>query len=145
MIRKATIDDGAALQALYVALNPKDPVVSTETFSQTLSVILTSGSNEIFVLDLGRVLVSTCYLNILQNLSRNLRPYALIENVVTLAEHRQQGYGTAVLQAAIEEARSRGCYKVMLLTGSKRESTLRFYEKAGLHAGQKMAFHSRLD
>ena len=58
--------------------------------------------------------------------------------------HRQQGYGTAVLQAAMEEARSRGCYKVMLLTGSKRESTLRFYEKAGLHAGQKTAFHTRL-
>ena len=76
------------------------------------------------------MLVSTCYLNITQNLSRNLRPYALIENVVTLAEHRQRGYGTAVLQVAMEEARSRGCYKVMLMTGSKRESTLRFYEKA---------------
>ena len=144
MIRKATVANSAALQALYAALNPKDPAVSAESFSQTLSVILSSGNNEILVYDLEEVLVSTCYLNITQNLSRNLRPYALIENVVTLAEHRQRGYGTAVLQAAMEEARSRGCYKVMLMTGSKRESTLRFYEKADLHAGQKTAFHTRL-
>jgi hypothetical protein len=45
----ATVADSAALHA---ALNPKDPAVSAENFSQTVSVILSSGNNEILVYDL---------------------------------------------------------------------------------------------
>jgi hypothetical protein len=48
----ATVADSAALQALYAALNPKDPAFSAENFSQTVSVILSSGNNEILVYDL---------------------------------------------------------------------------------------------
>jgi GNAT superfamily N-acetyltransferase len=39
--------------------------------------------------------------------------------------------GTAVLHAAIETAWQAGCYKVMLMTGSKQASTLKFYQDAG--------------
>jgi ribosomal protein S18 acetylase RimI-like enzyme len=35
------------------------------------------------------------------------------------------------LKKAIEVAKENNCYKVMLLTSSKKEETLRFYEKAG--------------
>ncbi len=73
-----------------------------------------------------------------------MRPYALIENVVTHPEYRRMGHGTAVLQAAMQAARDHGCYKVMLLTGSKRPSTLRFYESVGFNANEKAGFHTRL-
>lgn len=62
---------------------------------------------------------------------------------MTDPEHRNKGYATAVLQEAMPGARELGCYKVMLMTGSKRESTLRFYEKAGLQPGKKTAFVTR--
>jgi GNAT superfamily N-acetyltransferase len=65
------------------------------------------------------------------NLTRGGAPYALIENVVTHADHRKKGYAAAVIGRAVEEAWKAGCYKVMLLTGSKNPATLRFYENCG--------------
>ncbi|NLN42473.1 MAG: GNAT family N-acetyltransferase, partial [Clostridiales bacterium] len=52
----------------------------------------------------------------------------------------RKGYGTAILKKAIEIAKEKNCYKVMLATSSKDEAVLRFYEKAGLDRGEKTAF-----
>ena len=64
-------------------------------------------------------------------MTRELKSYGLIENVVTHKEYRKRGYCTKVLQKAIEIAKENNCYKVMLMTSSKNEGTLRFNEKAG--------------
>jgi len=88
-------------------------------------------------------LVSACTLVVVPNLTRGGRPYGLIENVVTHPDYRRRGLGTAVLKHALQIAWERGCYKVMLLTGSKNESTLRFYEKAGFERGVKTGFVAR--
>lgn len=65
------------------------------------------------------------------NLTRGGKPYALIENVVTHANHRGAGFGRMALNAAVERAWEADCYKVMLMTGSKQPSTLAFYKAAG--------------
>ena len=44
------------------------------------------------------------------------------------------------MQAAIEKAKEKNCYKVMLLTGSKKDETIRFYEKLGFAKGKKTGF-----
>jgi GNAT superfamily N-acetyltransferase len=44
------------------------------------------------------------------------------------------------LNYAKELALSENCYKLMLLTGSKNESTLNFYEHAGYNRNDKTAF-----
>lgn len=95
------------------------------------------------VAGLPAVLAATCTVSVAPNLTRGARPYALVENVVTLASHRQQGLGRAVLEAAQDVAFSAGCYKVMLATGSRREETLRFYERAGFERGTKTVFQVR--
>jgi len=79
----------------------------------------------------GTELATSCTLAVIPNLTRGGAPYALIENVVTHAEHRSRGFGKAILEAAIGRAWDAGCYKVMLMTGSKRPWTLAFYEAAG--------------
>lgn len=84
--------------------------------------------------------MATCTLTLIPNLTRNMRPYGVIENVVTDPAFRQRGFGTGTLQYALQDAWREDCYKVMLLTGSKRESTLRFYEKAGFQRGVKTGF-----
>ena len=42
--------------------------------------------------------------------------------------------------AAREIAEKENCYKMMLLTGTKSESTLRFYNNAGYNSADKTAF-----
>jgi GNAT superfamily N-acetyltransferase len=53
--------------------------------------------------------------------------------VLTLhAVERWQGTGTALLSAAIEVARSRGCRRVWLITTNDNVDALRFYQRRGL-------------
>lgn len=77
---------------------------------------------------------------IIPNLTRNVRPYAFIENVVTREDCRGRGYAGACLEFAREIAKKENCYKMMLLTGSRKPETLRFYEKAGYNSSDKTAF-----
>ena len=141
-IRTASPDDLPALLALYRQLHPDDeplsPAVGAGLFDQ---LSLYSGS-AIFVGLRGDVLAATCTLIVIPNLTRGGAPYALIENVVTDARHRKQGYGKLILAAAMSDAWRHDCYKVMLLTGSKDPATLRFYEEAGFEQS-KTGFQAR--
>ncbi|MDQ0193241.1 GNAT family N-acetyltransferase [Paenibacillus wynnii] len=100
---------------------------------------------KVIVIERNGELLSSCVLNILKNLSRNARPYGLIENVVSHKDYRREGLGKAVLQKAIEVAQQHNCYKVMLMTSSKREEVLRFYERAGFMKDLKTGFLMKLE
>jgi len=102
--------------------------------------ILGDPNHHIIVAEQDGLLVSTCVLVIIPNLTHCQRPYALVEMVVTHAEYRGRGLATAVLDYARDTARANGCYKIMLMTGSKLESTLRFYERAGYSSADKTGF-----
>jgi len=88
--------------------------------------------------------VSSVTLVIIKNLTRNMRPYGIIENVVTAPEHRNKGYAKHLLKNAIEIARENNCYKLMLLSGSKNDSTLAVYNKVGFSDTEKTGFVMRL-
>ena len=68
------------------------------------------------------------------------RPYAFIGNVVTREDYRGRGYAGECLDFAKQIAEKENCYKMMLMTGSKKSETLRFYEKAGYNSSDKTAF-----
>ena len=72
--------------------------------------------------------------------ARNVRPYAFVENVVTHVDFRGNGYAGKCLDYARKIAEKENCYKLMLLTGSKKPETLHFYEKAGYNSSDKTAF-----
>jgi GNAT superfamily N-acetyltransferase len=77
---------------------------------------------------------------IIPNLTRGQHPYAFIENVITDEKWRKKGLATACLNYARDIAVNENCYKMMLLTGSKEQSTLDFYERAGYNKNDKTAF-----
>ena len=89
---------------------------------------------------IGNKLVSSCVIVVIDNLTRKQKPYAVIENVVTHPDHRNRGYASAILSAAKDIAVKDSCYKIMLMTGSKQESTLNFYRRARYNSNDKTAF-----
>ena len=92
------------------------------------------------VLQVDGKIVSSCVCVIIPNLTRNIRPYAFVENVVTREDYRGKGYAGECLEFAREIAEKENCYKMMLLTGSKKPETIAFYEKAGYNSSDKTAF-----
>ncbi len=143
VIRPAKPDDLPGILSLYRQLHPADPGLDVASAEPTWSALLSSGLTTPFVADLAGLLVSSCTLAIVPNLSQGGRPYGVIENVVTDEGHRRKGLGRAVLHAALDAAWSADCYKVLLATGSEKEATLRFYEGAGFRRGVKTYFEIR--
>lgn len=145
MVRMIKYNELEQLLELYKHLNEDDPKLTmTPSLKELWQEIFDNPNMYYLVIKEDGILVSSCTVAIIKNLTRSARPYALIENVVTHEKYRQKGYGTAVLQKAIEIAGEKNCYKVMLMTSRKEESTLKFYEKAGFHRGEKTAFVLRI-
>jgi len=59
------------------------------------------------------------------------RPQARVNDIVVTERARGLGVGAALLRAAEDLARKRGCFRMALVTASWREATLAFYTKEG--------------
>jgi GNAT superfamily N-acetyltransferase len=142
-IRKARESDLQAMAELCRQLNPADPRPPEEKLNEAWGAMLANPGMHCLVAEVEGRAVSTCTMTIVPNLTRNARPYAFIENVVTLESHRKRGIGSAVMKAALDVAWGAGCYKVMLMTGSVRQGIHHFYEQAGFDRQEKIAFVAR--
>ena len=142
-IRSLESHELKALLALYAHLHAvDDPLPGPEQVEAVWQEILSNPRLSYWGVWEGPALVASCTLAIIPNLTRACRPYGVIENVVTHADHRRQGHGQKLLSQALAQAWTAGCYKVMLLTG-RDESTCRFYESAGFDRRGKQAFVAR--
>ena len=139
MIREAQASDLAGLLALYLSLH-EESTPEMKAAEVVWTKIMADENHHIIVAEEGGKLVSSCVCVTVLNLTRNLRPYALIENVVTAAEYRRRGLATGCLEYAKELAQQKNCYKIMLLTGAKEESILHFYRRADYNSEDKTAF-----
>ena len=142
-IREVADDELFALLCLYAHLHPEDEMLPLGEAAQIWKTLRQDPNQQCWGAYWNDLLAATCTLIVVPNLTRGGRPYGLIENVVTNPDFRRHGMGTAVLKRALQTAWEHKCYKVMLLTGSKNEATLRFYEKAGFERGVKTGFVAR--
>ncbi len=140
MIRELNVNDFDGLMELYKYLHNNPVPDKTDEVMAVWNKILTDKDHHIIVAEENGKLVSSCVCVIIPNLTHGQQPYAFVENVVTDPEYRGRGLATACLVYAKEIARKENCYKLMLLTGSKLESTLNFYEHAGYNSNDKTAF-----
>ncbi|QLH77117.1 GNAT family N-acetyltransferase [Halosimplex rubrum] len=136
-VRRDELDD---LLELYRQLNPADPELAPEEVAGQWDEMIADADLDIVVVEHDGRLVATCLLSVTKNLTRGARPFALVENVVTREEYRGEGFGTQCVEGAVERARERGCYKVMLLTGSDEAWTHEFYESCGFDSEAKTGF-----
>lgn len=140
MVREIREDELDTLLDLYLHLHESSVPEMTEHLAKTWNTILRDENHHIIVCETDGRIVSSCVCVIIPNLTRGIRPYAFVENVVTHADYRGNGYATECLAYAKEIAMKENCYKIMLLTGSKDEKILRFYEHAGFNSSDKTAF-----
>ncbi|MES2604160.1 MAG: GNAT family N-acetyltransferase [Pseudomonadota bacterium] len=140
-IRRLHKEDLDSLLLLYKHLHAEDVALPERSRIEAVwSDIFGNPSYRYFGGFINEQLVSSCNLSVVPNLTRGCAPFGLIENVVTHADHRRQGYGKALLAHALNSAWSCDCYKVMLMTGRKDEATLEFYASAGFDSQEKRAF-----
>ena len=140
MIREANREDLDALLELYMFLHEDSIPEKNSHLEETWEQIIEDLNHHLIICEVEGKIISSCVCVIIPNLTRNVRPYAFVENVVTHADYRGKGYATECLAFAKKIAEQENCYKMMLLTGSKRPETLRFYEKAGYNSSDKTAF-----
>ncbi len=140
MVREIKRNELNELLQLYLFLHEETVPEMTEHLIRTWDNIILDENHHIIVHEVEGKIVSSCVCVIIPNLTRNIRPYAVIENVVTHPDYRGKGYATECLNFAKELAVKSNCYKMMLFTGSKNEKTLRFYGRAGYNSTDKTAF-----
>ena len=140
MIREIRPDELNDLLALYAQLHSGREGTSPEHIQAAWKKIIANPDQHVIVAETEGQLVASCVITVVPNLTHGARPYAVIENVITDAQHRRQGWATQCLDCAKQIAQREDCYKIMLMTGSKEEGTLRFYEQAGYNRTDKTAF-----
>ena len=140
LIREIQKNELHELLELYTHLHETEIPEQTETLAETWGAIMRDKNHHIIVAEDNGRLVSSVVCVIIPNLTRSVRPYAFIENVVTRREYRNRDCATACLDYAREIALRESCYKIMLLTGAKDDSPLRFYQNAGYNSADKTAF-----
>jgi GNAT superfamily N-acetyltransferase len=142
-VREATENDFGQIMCLYRQLQPRDPVLTDGRDRDTFLDILRGPNLHLFVLIFEGKVVSTCYLNVIPNITRSARPYAVIENVVTDETVRGRGFGKVLMKHTLQFAWTKGCYKAMLQTGSKLEATHAFYRTCGFLGDEKTGYVCR--
>ena len=140
MVREVEENELNELLKLYLHLHEDSLPEMTEHLKDTWTSIVQDENHHIILKEVKGKIVSCCECVIIPNLTRNIRPYAFVENVVTHRDYRGNGYATECLNYAKKIAEKTNCYKIMLLTGSKKENTLNFYRNAGYNSEDKTAF-----
>lgn len=146
-IRKAKASDAEVLKILYfehLTRFPPQEEQDMELWMSKLSKFEKDENMYLLVLETNNTVVASVQMAIIESLTHNVSPFAIVENVVTHADYRNRGYASALLAKATEIAKEKGCYKMSLETGSNKESTLNFYRNNGFEIDKKHACLKRL-
>lgn len=142
--RQATIED---IQAIVDMLADDALGATRETpddltpYRAAFAAIDADPHQLLVVCEGGGQAVGTMQITFIPGLSRKGSTRALIEGVRVHRDARGTGFGTKMMQWAVEEARARGCAMVQLTTDASRTDAHRFYERLGFektHLGFKM-------
>lgn len=138
-IREVTQNDLEQVLTLYSQLHDDENSTAKDA-QQMWERILQYPDHHLIVAEKDEKLVASCTITIIPNLSRNIRPYAIIENVITHEGYRRQGLAKQCLEYAIDLAAKKDCYKITLTTRPANSSAHRLYENLGFRSDLRDAF-----
>lgn len=145
MVREANREDLTEILELYLHLHETNVPEPSRELEEMWRRIMEDSDHHLIVKTVDGKIVSSCVCVIVPNLTHRVRPYAIVENVVTHSDYRRRGYASECLNYARAVAEEKNCYKIMLLTGSKDPGVLDFYRRAGYNSTDKTAFIQWLD
>ena len=136
-IRAATIDDAAALAAVlrdvgwFQPINAEPEQETIARAAKSLAVCLASAENTLLVAQTPQGPVAGyLFVHWLPNILLGAEGY--ISELFIKEAQRGQGLGHLLLEAAKQQARERGCARLMLFNRKERASYQRgFYQKQG--------------
>jgi histidine triad (HIT) family protein len=142
-VRTAGRADLAALVDLLAAgsLLPGEDASALEQCLEALEEIWVTPGSEVLVAESEGVVAGMCQLITFRHLQQRGGRCAEIESVHVAERFRGLGIGSALVSAALERARSSGCYRVQLTSNKSRQRAHRFYERLGFeatHEGYKL-------
>ena len=143
MFREARESDFSDVLHLYGQLQPSDPILRDGSDQSAFHQVLNTHGLSLFVLELEGRVIGTTYLNVIPNITRSASPYAVIENVVIEESLRARGLGKQLIISTLAAAWEAGCYKAMLMTGSRNPATHAFYKACGFSPDEKTAYVAR--
>ena len=85
--------------------------------------------------------VARAYLYIMQN-DLHREPFGLLEDVYVSENNRGKGLGTKLVKQVIEEAKDRGCYKLIATSRKSRSKVHQLYNRLGF---QEYGLEFRID
>jgi GNAT superfamily N-acetyltransferase len=107
---------------------------------------IANGPGGVLVAELDGEVVGVCQLIVFRHLQSQGARCAEIESVHVHPDHRGQGIGHVLMEAAIERARELGCSRVQLTSNLARPEAHRFYASLGFepsHVGFKLVLTER--
>ena len=132
IIREAREADLPFILPLYGQLGMDDGSVLTLEEARKLFRRLQSYQDyKLFIAAAGGEILGVFAMIIMDNLGHRGAPSALVEDVVVRQEWRQRGIGREMMRFAMNRAREKGCYKLVLSSNKNREEAHRFYENLG--------------
>ena len=94
MIREDRKEDLSAVLNLYLFLHEEGIPERDKNLEDTWAQIINDPNHHLIVNEIDGQIVSSCVCVIIPNLTRNVRPYAFVENVVTHKDYRGKGLAT---------------------------------------------------
>jgi ribosomal protein S18 acetylase RimI-like enzyme len=131
-LRDITFDDLPDVLRLYAQPDFDNGEVLDDTQARALYArFLTYPDYKIYVAEEGGRIVGSFALLVMLNLGHCGAPSAIVEDVVVDPQMQGRGVGAAMMRAAMDLARNKGCYKLVLSSNAKRVRAHAFYEQLG--------------
>lgn len=131
-LRDITFDDLPDVLRLYAQPDFDNGEVLDEAQARALYArFLTYPDYKIYVAEEGGRIVGSFALLVMLNLGHCGAPSAIVEDVVVAPQMQGRGVGAAMMRAAMDLARDKGCYKLVLSSNAKRVRAHAFYERLG--------------
>jgi GNAT superfamily N-acetyltransferase len=131
-LRKASAADIAAVLDLYAQPDLDDGrILTVEQGIALFERFRRYPDYTLYVAEQDKQIVGTFALLVMDNLGHLGSPSAIVEDVVVAPDRQSQGIGAAMMRFALERAREKRCYKLMLSSNAKRGRAHAFYESLG--------------